>query len=254
MSGVPTAVHVVFLVIFAATALVTLGGITRIPPFHRIKDSYVKWLATALVGEVVVSVVAYYNVLTSPDPLGKHYGFTIRYQDYLEKVRDCQPKNEKDCLEQYVMANTQVEFKDQTDDVPIRCRQIIERFKHLSNYASPREPGVGEVILKETPNPNKGTIKYYGIASYRFPNEKSKTPMVFEGIRYPDEEILVIKVTQSSRYVKTKGGKFKLEDAPSPYPIRLREAKDGLTFTGELIDKRDCLEGVSIGIVDFDPK
>jgi len=58
-----TLYHMVFVFIFVATAIVALGGIMKVGPFQKIPPQYVKLLVSALIIELIASVLIVFKNL-----------------------------------------------------------------------------------------------------------------------------------------------------------------------------------------------
>ena len=157
--GLTTVYHIIFLLLFTLTALITLGGILRWRFFEKIELRYLNKLFYALIVQVVAGVILVYTALPTPSNVSlERYNMDLSYGNYASDWLELQSKEVKKCINNW-------QQKNKTNGVGSSCKQDIINFEIADKSAY--KTGSGEVFLVVD---NKNQL-VTGVWSYTFPGE-----------------------------------------------------------------------------------
>lgn len=222
----------VFLFIFFLTAIATIMGAAKIPPFHKMRDKWIKILIGPLIVELGITVIGVYKSYHE-HPV-ERYRLVIHYGDFIQDWLNTLDEKSKDCVQVYLKSTHQL------NSLELNCRKVAEHFER-KNFANKRE-GKGHLYLYH------GKNSYEGVAVYRFPNEE--TPTILEVLgQDADKDSLKLSFTQQEGVFKRQDGIVLIRPYDTFEPTVFQLKKDGGSsrYEAKLLGN----EGVDYGRIAF---
>lgn len=212
-----TIYHVVFILIFFATAVFALGGMAKLWIFENMEKSHVNLLGGVLFAELIAAVATTYTALPKLEIAhAERYHMAIIYENYIPSWIKAQPENIQDSC----FINNQVIPDISEEDGQELCSNIHETFYRYKGTEG--QVGNGDVYLSVEKK------RLNGLASYTFPDAEIPTVMDISGHRLTSNKM-------NLEFVQHKSSTTERDRPRRRFEVLF--VKEGEVYRGNLTDR-----------------